>query len=213
MYVNMWLDLSYLISCFYGEACLIWIFLSELQWGTCRCMHTVQYAYTCTLYLYMCMVFFVLQIHFFPLGDSKDWTMDDLQQKASSALHVFLLYQYQNPWFQLSSFLFIYFMLGEMSLCLCHAVVDITAVTLHGYEWLTYQLYSEEEKTLRDRNRFSLQFKVRETIPKLITLNTPRFSLFFLPLKPLMGKWEFFERSCCLLKIVSVGIILMGLCI
>nr|XP_022313523.1 contactin-associated protein-like 5 isoform X4 [Crassostrea virginica] len=36
---------------------------------------------------------------------------------------------------------------------------NITAVTLHGYEWLTYQLYSEEEKTLRDRNRFSLQFK------------------------------------------------------
>lgn len=40
-------------------------------------------------------------------------------------------------------------------------VVDITEITLHGYEWLTYQLYSEQEKTLRDRNRFSLQFKVR----------------------------------------------------
>lgn len=87
-------------------------------------------------------------------------------------------------------------MLGEMSLCLCHAIVDITAVTLHGYEWLTYQLYSEEEKTLRDRNRFSLQFKVRETIPKLITLNTPRFSLFFLPLKPLMlDQWNVQETG------------------
>nr|XP_034312115.1 contactin-associated protein-like 5 isoform X6 [Crassostrea gigas] len=36
---------------------------------------------------------------------------------------------------------------------------NITEITLHGYEWLTYQLYSEQEKTLRDRNRFSLQFK------------------------------------------------------
>ncbi|XP_048758506.1 axotactin-like isoform X3 [Ostrea edulis] len=36
---------------------------------------------------------------------------------------------------------------------------DVTEITLHGYEWLTYQLYSKTEKTLRDRNRFSLQFK------------------------------------------------------
>ena len=147
-------------------------------WITVRYMQMNVYCAVC-IYMYIIPIHFVLQIHFFPLGDLKDWTMDDLQQKASSALHVFLLYQYRNPWFQLSSFLFIYFMLGEMSHCLCHAIVDITAVTLHGYEWLTYQLYSEEEKTLRDRNRFSLQFKVRETIPKLITLNTPRFSLFF----------------------------------
>lgn len=155
-------------------------FLSELQWGTCRCMYTVQYAYTCTLYLYV-YGFFCPANTFFSIGRFKGlnhvWLATESQW--CSALHVFLLYQYQNPWFQLSSFLFIYFMLGEMSLCLCHAIVDITAVTLHGYEWLTYQLYSEEEKTLRDRNRFSLQFKVRETIPKLITLNTPRFSLFF----------------------------------
>ncbi|XP_061182173.1 axotactin-like isoform X3 [Saccostrea echinata] len=35
----------------------------------------------------------------------------------------------------------------------------VTEITLHGYEWLTYQLYTEEDRTLRDRNRFSLQFK------------------------------------------------------
>lgn len=198
MYVNMWLDLSYL-----NYFMLLWRslsrmnFLSELQWGTCRCMYTVQYAYTCTLYLYV-YGFFCPANTFFSIGRFKGlnhvWLATESQW--CSALHVFLLYQYQNPWFQLSSFLFIYFMLGEMSLCLCHAVVDITAVTLHGYEWLTYQLYSEEEKTLRDRNRFSLQFKVRETIPKLITLNTPRFSLFFLPLKPLMlDQWNVQETG------------------
>ena len=40
-----------------------------------------------------------------------------------------------------------------------------TKVTLRGYEWLTYQLYDNPQyRTSSENNRFSLQFKVTNTL-------------------------------------------------